>query len=425
MQYQITDVPLNMPYLKQQELADKYGVNVKTAYNWIGLAKSGKIDLKLYTKGERAYVLDTPENDTVLEALAKKGKRHRNAAYYKTIQPKPEFYEIYSDRQILDIITNLSVHGEIPLQYNYLQDGAKNWESRMERFESEGAANSLMSTIELIQDNLVTIDRFLKNKKKVNVIDLGVGNARPVKELLGHLLERGVLHRYIGIDISPAMLGIAERNIKQWYGDGVKFEGYVRDITNEQFDDLVVADMLDEDADQTLNLVLLLGGTSVNFRSFNDALKPIFNSMHRNDLLIHTLKPDTEASRKYLDLGPTPGSISLAPNFKYILDLLNIDESSYDADTKFDNEKKMRYVRVRLKAALQIQFDLGGTKKREVYLEKGDAILLFRAWHLSSPEIITELVRAGFMFLHASLTEDRQYFLSISGVERPNDIERV
>ncbi|MGJ5825989.1 class I SAM-dependent methyltransferase [Streptomyces ossamyceticus] len=414
-----------MPYFKQSELADLYGVSAKTVYNWIDSAKHGQVDLKLYAKGKSAFVLDTPENRLVLKVLAEKGKKHRNAAYYKVVQPKVEFFDIYSERQILDIITNLSVHGEIPLQYNYLQDGAKNWEGRMERFESEGAANSLMSTIELIQDNLVTIDRFLKNKKKVNVIDLGVGNARPVKELLGHLLERGVLHRYIGIDISPAMLGIAKRNIKEWYGDAVHFEGYERDITNEQFDDLVVADMLDEEADQTLNLVLLLGGTSVNFRSSNDALKPIFNSMHRNDLLIHTLKPDTEASRRYLDLGPVPGSVSLAPNFKYILDLLNIDDSTYDVESGFDSEKKMRYVRVRLKAALHIQFDLGGTKKREVHLEKGDAILLFRAWHLSTPEIITELGKAGFMFLHASLTEDRQYFLSISGVERPNDSERV
>jgi SAM-dependent methyltransferase len=425
MQYQITEVQLNMPYFKHPELAEKYHVSLKTVYNWIAAAKTGKIDLTLYSRGNYTFVADTKENGRVLEQLAEKGKKHRNTAYGKTLQPKPEFYDIYSDRQILDIITNLSVHGEIPRQYNYLQDGAKNWEGRMERFESEGAFNSLMSTIELIQDNLATIDRLLKGKKKVNVIDLGVGNARPVKELLGHLIERGALHRYIAIDISPAMLDIARRNIKEWFGDAVKFEGYVRDIANEQFDDLVVADMLDEEADQTLNLVLLLGGTSVNFRSFNDALKPIFNSMHRNDLLIHTLKPDTEMSRRYFDLGPQPSSGSLSPNYKYILDLLNIDESSYEAEMGFDNHKKMRFIRARLKTALTIQFDLGGTKKRDVLLEKGDTILLLRAWHLSTPEIITEFGKAGFTLLQASITGDRQYFLSISGVENRIDTERV
>jgi len=220
------------------------------------------------------------------------------------------------------------------------------------------------------------------------------------------------------------MLDIAKHNIKDWFKDTIKFEGYARDIASEQFDDLVVADMLDEDADQTINIVLLLGGTSVNFRSSNDAFKSIFNSMHRNDLLIHTLKPDTEASRRYLDLGPTPGSVRLAPNFKYILDLLNIDDSLYSTESGFDFDKKMRYVRVRLKSAIDIQFNLGGTKRRSVTLEKGQAILLFRAWHRSTPEIITELGDAGFMFLHASLTEDRQYFLSISGVEDQIDADR-
>lgn len=412
-----------MSYYKQSELTERFHVSTKTVYNWVAAAKIGKNDLKLYSKGNSFVVAKTQENDLILEKLAKVGKRHRNAAYYKAVSPKPEFFDIYNDRQILDIITNLSVHAEIPLQYNYLQDGAKHWDDRMRRFESEGESNSLISTIELLQDNIVTIDRFIKNKNKVNVIDLGVGNARPVKNLLGHLKARGVLHRYIGVDISPSMLEIAKHNIKEWFGDSIKFEGYTRDISSEQFDDLVVADMLDEDADQTINIVLLLGGTSINFRSSNDAFKPIFKSMQRNDLLIHTLKPDTEASRRYLDLGPTPGSVSLAPNFKYILDLLNIDDKLYTTESGFDFEKKMRYVRVRLKAAIDIQFDLGGTKRRSVTLEKGQAILLFRAWHRSTPEIITELGEAGFMFLHASLTEDRQYFLSISGVEDQIDTD--
>lgn len=406
-----------MSYYKQSELTEKFHVSAKTVYNWVNAAKAGKNSLKLYNKGSSFVVAKTQENDLILKQLAEAGKRHRNAAYYKSVSPKSEFFDIYNERQILDIITNLSVHAEVPLQYNYLQDGAKHWDDRMKRFETEGEANSLISTIELLDDNLVTIDRFIKNRTKVNVIDLGVGNARPVKNLLGHLKDRGVLHRYIAIDISPSMLTIAKQNIQKWFGDSIKFEGYARDITSEQFDDLVVADMLDEDADETVNIVLLLGGTSVNFRSSNDAFKPIFNSMHHNDLLIHTLKPDTETSRQYLDLGPTPGSISLAPNFKYILDLLNIDETLYDTESGFDSSRKMRYVRVRLKSAIDIQFNLGGTKRRSVTLEKGQAILLFRAWHRSTPEIITELGNAGFMFLHASLTEDRQYFLSISGVE--------
>jgi hypothetical protein len=414
-----------MPYFKHPELADKYHVSLKTVYNWIESAKAGKSSLKLYTNGNYTYVADTPANATVLQGLAEKGKKHRTAAYFKAVHPKADFYSIYSDRQILDIITNLGVHGEVPLQYNYMQEGAKDWEDRMKRFESEGASNSLMSTIELLQDNMTAINRFLRNKKKVNVIDLGVGNARPVKELLGHLLERGVLNRYIGIDISPAMLGIADRNIKEWFGGAVDFHGYVRDLTKEQFDDLLVDDMLNKNADETINLVLLLGGTAINFRSPSEAFKPIFNSMYEDDLLIHTLKPDTEASRRHLDLGPTPGSVGLAPSLGHFLDLLGIDESLYDAEVGFDSGKKMRYVRVRLKTALQVHFDLGGDRQRTVSLEKGQAVILFRAWHLSTSQIDARLHQAGFVSLHTSLTGDRQYYMSISGVENRAEVERI
>lgn len=425
MQYQITDVQLNMPHFRATELADEYRVNRKTVYNWIAAAKAGKIELILEGKGSSTFIVDTPANRRVLEQLAENGKKHRNSAYHKEVQPRAELYDIYSHRQILDMITNLNVRGEVPLQYNYLQDGAKNWKERMDEFEKKGSGNSLMYTIELIEDNLDILDRFLKGKKKVNVIDLGVGNGRPVKELLSHLLKRSMLHRYIGIDISPAMLGIANQNINEWFGDAVKFEGFVRDITTEQFDDLIVSDMLDEDADVTINLVLLLGGTSVNFHAPNDAFKPIFNSMHRNDLFIHTLKPDTAESRRYLDLGSKPGSESLVTSFGYILKLLNIDESLYDLEAGFDEVKAMRYVRAVLKTAIQIRFDLGGTKKRTVSLEKGESILLFRAWHLSEPELLDYLGKAGFTFLRASLTKDLQYLMSISGVENRTDAKRA
>lgn len=414
-----------MPYLKHAELANEYHVSLKTVYNWVDAAKAGKLDLQLFTNGGNSYIEDTPDNAKTLRKLAEKGKKFRPAAYTKTLRPDPKFYDIYNQRQVLDIITNLSVHGEIPRQYNYLGDGAKNWEKRIQQYEARGAANSLTGTIEVLRSHQDDIDQLLAGKKRVNVIDLGVGNARPVKELLAHLLERGVLHRYIGIDISSTMLTMAKRNIKEWFGDAIKFEGYERDFTKQQFDDLLVRDMLDKDADETVNLVLLLGDTPVNFRAYNDAFKPIFNSMHRDDLLINTLKPDTEASRRYFDFGSGLSLGKLSQNHKYILDLLNIDESLYKVEMGFNERERMRYIRVRLKAALLLQFDLGDSMQRDVSLEKGETILLFRAWHLSAPDVISELQGAGFQFLQANLSKDRQYLISLSGVDNRTDPARA
>lgn len=405
-----------MPYFKHSELVNRYHVSLKTVHNWIDAAKQGKINLKLHSTKNRTYVLDTPENTILLERLSEKGKKYRNSLHHKVVSPHSEFYKIYSRRQILDIITNLKVHREIPRQYNYLEDGAKNWDNWLNKLAKEKTPNILKGTIELIRANIAAIDQLLKGGKKINVIDLGVGNAYPVKGLLQHLLDKGSLNRYIAIDISASMLKLAEQNIKNWYGDKIKFEGYVRDISYEHFDDLLVDDMLDKDAEKTINLVLLLGATPVNFRSFSDVFRAVQNSMSGDDLLIYTDKPDTESSRRYFDFNTLPGVNRLSPNHQYILDLMNIEESLYDVEMGFDPIERIRYIRIRLRTSITMRFNFGNTE-RSVNLEKGESILLLRVWHLTALEIISAFEKIGFTLLQSSLTKDRQYFLSISAVE--------
>lgn len=406
-----------MHYFKHSDLAERFGVTDKTIYNWATRADKNK--LKVTKIGEKVQILDTPENALILERLAEKAKSWRSDQRHEVVTPKPEFYDIYSRRQIRDIITNINVHGEIPRQYNYMQGGATNWDNWLKRLANEESSNILKGTVDLIRANMEPLDLLLKGKR-INVIDLGVGNAYPVKDLLGHLLERKLLHRYIAIDISPAMLEVAQRNIKEWYGDDVKFEGYERDITYERFDDLLV-----DEADDTINLVLLLGATPLNFRSFTDVFKPVYSSMGQSDLLMYTGKPDSEVARRYFDFSSSSKEESkLSDSHKYILELMNIDESLYEPEMGFDRTSRMRYIRIRLKQAVTIQFKIGDSE-RHVTLKKGDTILLLRVWHMTAYEITGEFEKAGFTQLQSSLTEDRQYFLSISGVENQNDRERV
>ncbi len=279
-------------------------------------------------------------------------------------------------------------------------------------------ANLLKSTIELIHANLGAIDLLLADSTKINLIDIGPGNALPVKGLLQHLLNTGKLHRYIAVDISESMLHIAERNIKAWFGDQVKFEGYVKDITYERFDDLIVDDMLNQGDEHVANLALLLGATPINFREPYDMLKVIYKSLGNDDLLIYTDKPDSEAERRSFGVNtePGPGASALSSKYSFIFDLLNIDESLYEVEMGYNKEDRERYIRVRLKTALTIKFKFP-EGQREVTLEKGESILLWRVWHQTALEIISEFEKRGFRLLQAGLTKDRQYFLSVSGVE--------
>jgi uncharacterized SAM-dependent methyltransferase len=405
-----------MLYFKHSELVDKYHVSLKTVHNWIDAVKQGKLELVLVERGSRTYIANNPGNIATLSRMADQGKKYRNARFNNVVTPKPEFYDIYSRRQILDIISNLDIHREIPSQYNYMDGGANNWDNWVKRLDKEGAPNYLNNTIELVRSNLSTVDHLVGDRTHVNIIDIGVGNAYPVKDLLAHLLDKGILHRYIAIDISRTMLDIAEQNIKEWFDGKVNFEGHVRDISHERFDDLVVDDMLAKESHQTVNLVLLLGGTPVNFRSIPDVLKIVYGSMEEDDLLVYTGNPDTEKARRYFDFHPKEGSNDLSPIDRFILDLLNIDASLYEVEMGYDERKKMRFVRIRLNAALTIKFKFENSE-RSVNLEKGETILLLRIWHMTALEIIGKFENAGFVLLHSNMTKDRERLLTISGVD--------
>ena len=399
-------------------MVNTYHVSLRTVHNWIEGAKQGKVELELYKADGRTYIADTPENLVCLERLSEKGKKFRNTLYDKVITPKPEFYELYSKRQILDIITNLTIYKEIPRQYNYFDGGANNWDKFALHMWDQKVPNLLKSTVQLIHANLGVLDLLLNRADKVNIVDIGPGNGLPVKELLSHLLKSGKLHRYIAVDISESMLKIAERNINDWFGSQVKFEGYVKDVTYERFDDLIVDDMLNQGKERTVNLALLLGATPMNFREPYDTLKVIYKSLGKDDLLIYTDKPDSEAERRSFGVNsePGPGARALSSKYSFIFDLLNIDESLYDVEMGFNKADRERYIRVRLKAALSIRFKFKDGE-RTVDLEKGESILLWRVWHQAALEIISEFEKRGFRLLQAGLTEDRQYFLSVSGVE--------
>jgi len=406
-----------MPYFKHSELARKYHVSLKTVYNWIEGAKQGKINLALMEQDGRTHIADTQSNVVVLRQLAEEGKKYRNVRFHKVITPKPEFYEQYNRKQILDIITSLKTHGEIPRQYGYFAEGAQGWDRQMHRdMKAPRLGNLLKGTQELIHTNLEALDRLIEDYNQVNVVDIGPGNAMPVRELLEHLVERNLLHRYIAIDLSEEMLRIAEDNIKEWFGGAVPFEGHVRDFSYERFNDVLVDDMLSREADQTLNLMLFLGHTAANFRAFSDPFRIINGSMDAHSLLICSDKPDTDTSRTYFQFNPTPESTALSPSHRFVPEMLNITEELYRVEMGFDEKRLMRYVRIRLNTAITIRFKFDDSV-RDVNLEKDSTILLLRVWHKSTLGIIDEAQRAGFTLLQSSLTKDRNYLLTIFGVE--------
>ncbi len=407
-----------MQYYRNSELAKIYSVSRRTVSTWVKSVHDGKLDIQLFEKNGKFFIANTVKNMTTIEQLVAHGKKYKNSRGQKNIKPLPEFYKTFSRKQVFDIINSIDVHREIPRQYNYVSKGAKDWDNYAYSLWQEKTPNTIIHAIELLRSDLDNIDRLLAGRKQVNIVDIGPGNCLPIKELMTHFIyETDVFARYIAIDVSEAMLKIANSNLKKWFGEQIKFEGHIRDITHDRFDDIVANHSLSENPDDTANLILFLGGTVSNFRSPDDALRTICNSMGRNDILICSNKLDSELSRRTFNFNRDSEEIQrLQPQYKFLVDLLNIDESLYEVKSGFEEVERYRFLRIKLKVAISLTFAFE-EGKRKINIEKGEELLIWRAWHQTTFEFMVQFERTGFVLLQASTSQDRDYILTTTAVD--------
>jgi SAM-dependent methyltransferase len=417
-----------MQYFKNTELADLYHVSEKAVRNWIEAAQNGKLALTLYQDSDRLRVANTAKNKVILQDLVERAKKYKNVRFRKVISPKQEFYSVFDSSQIIDMILSIEAYRELPLQYTYFNGGAHYWDKYAQRLMWEENPNTLKSTIQLLESNLGNIDRLIGSHKKINVVDLGVGNGLPVRKLLEHLLDKKLLNRYIGIDLSPEMFKVAEENIRNWFGDKIKIEKHIKDISRDRFRDVLIDDYSQSYDEAPLNLVLLLGGTLSNFRIPQDSLRAINNSMAAQDRIIYSLKLDTPGSRQYFDFSHLSSKAkilpirnnTLLPDMRLLPELLGIKADLYDAQQRFDSKKRVRTISIRFNIDITLEFVLPNGK-RQISLNKDDELLLWRAWHWNAHEVIDQFATNGFDLLQASQTNDHDYLLTISEIKTQPD----
>lgn len=402
-----------MLYFTRQELSYTYGVSVKTAQNWVRAAKEGRVKLDLIEDGRYTYVARTPGNIATLEKMADERKKYRPHATSEIVKPRPEFYSYYTEPQIFDIMKNLEVHRELPRQYNYFDAGAQRWDEYTQRLASQDSLNMITTSQRLLAAAEDYIDSLLGRYKRVNVVDIGVGNALPTRELLAHLLEQGKLGRYIAIDISDEMLQIAERNVKEWFDGRVAFERYEMDITREHFNNLLAEDYIKDEKEEVVNLILLLGGTLYNLRDPDSGYRVIRESMGARDILVHTQGLDSTSSRRYFDFNAQPSKPVLPPIHGFVVDMLNIEPSAYKLELGYDEQTRQRFERIRFETPLTIEFEFS-IGKRRITFDKGDSVLVWRFWQQTFLEVIEQFERNGFHLLGTLQTPNRVGLLTVS-----------
>ncbi len=409
-----------MKYFKNTELAKLYNVSEKSVRNWIDAAESGKLEFELYEEKGKNYIANTSRNSLLVEQLVQKGKKYKNTRGFRTLTPSDAFYKTYTKKQILDIILNLTIHKEIPLQYGYLDGGADSWNHYANRLVEEEAPNVLKSTSDLLDLSAGYIDKLVGKGRKINIIDLGPGNGLPARATIERLLGEGRLNRYIAIDISPDMLDILKSNVETWFDGRVTPECYMRNFAEERFDDLLLEDRTKIGADAPINLVFLFGGTLSNLRYPDHTLRIINSSLGLDDLLFYSGYLDTPYTRRYFDLSGVAHTQKDPQQSGLIPSLLQMDESICDFEQFYSPEHHSRYKRMIPRVDIQIEFNIEGTDW-PVELRKNEPILLWRHRHYGTIDFVKLFARNDFDLLQVTKSEDQQHILLVSRITAGTD----
>lgn len=338
------------------------------------------------------------------------------------ISPKQEVYSQFTHEQLDQYVNTLERYHEIGFQFGFFGNGASTWDQYAKRLMEEETTNAINTTPQLLELNFDYLDEILDKYSHVNVIDITVGNALPVKSLLQHLHEKGKLRKYVALDFSRDILNLVEKNINEWFGGEVDYRSHEIDINFDRFASV----LNDEYEPGVVNLVLYLGGTSHNFRNMDNAFQAIHESMSSKDIFIHTLKLDSPTSRQYFDFNPSrptnglkqkSGKVILQLMDLVNVELLNIEPELYDPEMDYDQSLGQRYIRIRLKEDICITFDTKNGE-RKIFFRAGDTILLLRMWHQSAMDVYNLLERTEFDLLHSSHTPNQEYLLTISRIKR-------
>jgi len=405
-----------MKYFRNTELAKIYHVSEKSVRNWIEATQAGKLDLQLHQEKDKFFVANVNSNTALIEKLVEKGKKFKNKRGFRAISPADDFYKIYSPKQIQDIISNLSIHHEIPVQYTYINGGASYWDDYANRMAQEASPNVLRQTIELIDETFKNIDKLIGGRR-VNIVDLGPGNGLPVRPLVGNLLAQDRLNRYVAIDCSTSLMDILTQNFDSWFDGKVQPECHIRDFATERIDDLVRADYSGNDEDAPVNVVLLFGGTLSNFRRPDRVLQLISSCLGPNDLLIYSGYLDTPETRRYFDFDTSGSSQKLTPKHRLILSHLNIDESLYGVERKYDENIGARSISFIPNIDISIDIETERNTHR-IELKKGEPILMWRHWHREAVAIVNQFDQNDFDVMQVTKSSDNQYVLVTSRIKR-------
>lgn len=377
-----------MNTIKNIEVSRKYGVSPTTVANWIEAAKKHKTNLQLIEKGAKSYILDTANNHLLMEKMTDDGKKHKNLDARRVLKPLPEFYKIFNENQISEIILGLENYNEILHKYTYLNKGATAWSQYVQRSFDQKIVNTVTNTTELINLAQHYILNSLDKDEKINIIDVGMGELSPIKGFLEQMVNQKILENYIGVDISPEMIEMAQENLDNWFGVNINYKFYLRDINKSSLED-VMFKLHDSKRLKTKNLIFFLETTIENQKYYTETLLNLKNSMGKDDLLIIMQSLNNSQSQLYFDLWNKEAnkSLKLPDQVAWIPELLGLNEENYETVFEYNQQAKARFMKLKLNYETDLEFECQNLYKK-IAFSKGSEIIVWRHTHHPLDELV-------------------------------------
>ncbi|MEH2286059.1 L-histidine N(alpha)-methyltransferase [Nostoc sp.] len=333
-------------------------------------------------------------------------------AISRTAKPSSEFYSLFSEEEVLEIIHALEVRREIPLKYSYKGRGAKIWDDFYQKYVIPRWYRRANVEIDLLKDNFKYLNSNIKTGEKVNIIDVGAGNSYPVKNFIYKLNKLGKINKYIALDISEQLLHVSKTNFIKWF-PLVEFISSTIDIESSSVPKVLFRNQDSLEIDNTAKIFLHLGVTIGNHQNREEVFKNFRDSMEKNDFLVFT--NETGSNSKWDGIVRGGCKYHVEEVYGWVKKKIGIKSEDCELVRKYDLKTDSIVANLKLRHDYIINFSQMGIEKN-IEISKGEEITIWRHHKYEIPKLLQELERSGLQLIHYTANKYKSHIMVICKV---------
>jgi uncharacterized SAM-dependent methyltransferase len=331
---------------------------------------------------------------------------------HHTAKPSSEFYSIFSEEELLEIIQALEIKREIPLKYSYKGRGAKIWDNFYLKYIVPKWYRTSNIEIDLLKDNFEYINDSLKSFEKINIIDIGSGNSYPAKEFISKLNKLGKVNQYVALDISEELLALSQKNFIKWF-PSIEFASSPIDIENSCIPKILFENKAKFETEDIAKVILHLGVTIGNHQNRTRVLKNFRDSMGENDLLVFT--NETGSNSKWDGRARGAFKYHAEQIYAWIKNKMGIRAEDCELVRKYDLETDSIVANMKFLQNYTICFSFMGLDKN-IEISEGEEITIWRHHKYEMPELLQEIEQAGLKLVHYNTNKYLTHIMAICKV---------